>query len=114
MNKITDYIISLTHLYGLVYKDKVVEIYNMQNEDEIEKIDTVRLKADNTSIDFSELNNNFVEVFNDYFVHETIMEFDEFDEHLKKCAGKPFYIPEQEELLNSTIKTRTDSKNKVL
>ena len=71
----------------------------MQNEDEIEKIDTVRLKADNTSIDFSELNNNFVEVFNDYFVHETIMEFDEFDEQLKKRAGKPFYVPEQEELL---------------
>ena len=26
MNTITDYIISLTHLYGLVHKDKVVEI----------------------------------------------------------------------------------------
>ena len=45
MNKLTDYIISLTHLYGLVHKDKVVGIYNMQNEDQIEGIDTVRLSA---------------------------------------------------------------------
>jgi preprotein translocase subunit SecA len=99
MNTITDYIISLTHLYGLVHKDKVVEIYNMQNEDKIEKIDTVRLKADNISIDSAELDNNFVEVFNDYFVHEAIMEFNDFNEQLEKRAGKPFYIPEQEELL---------------
>jgi hypothetical protein len=94
MNKITDYIISLTHLYGLVHKNKVVEIYNMQNEDKIEKIDTVRLRADNISIDFAELDDNFVEVFSDYFVHETIMEFNGLDEQLKKCEGKPFYIPE--------------------
>jgi preprotein translocase subunit SecA len=99
MNTITDYIISLTHLYGLVHKDKVVEIYNMQNEDKIEKIDTVRLKADNISIDSAELDNNFVEVFNDYFVHEAIMEFNDFNEQLEKRAGKPFYIPEQKELL---------------
>ena len=55
MNKITDYIISLTHLYGLVHKDKVIEIYNMQNEEKIEKIDAVKLKADDISIDITEL-----------------------------------------------------------
>lgn len=99
MNKITDYVISLTHLYGLVHKDKVVEIYNLQNEEKIEEIDTVRLNADNIRIDIEELDKNFVEVFNDYFVHEAIMEFDEFGVQLKKRAGKPFYIPEQKELL---------------
>lgn len=99
MNKITDYIISLTHLYGLVHKDKVVEIYNMQNEDNIEEIDTVRLRADDIGIDFVELDENFVVVFNDYFVHETIMEFCEFDEELRKRSGKAFYIPSQDELL---------------
>ena len=97
--KITDYIISLTHLYGLVHKDKVVEIYNMQNEEKIEEIDTVKLKADDINIDITELDENFVEVFNDYFVHETIMQFDEFDEELIKRKGKPFYIPRQEDLL---------------
>jgi hypothetical protein len=99
MNRITDYIISLTHLYGLVHKDKVLEIYNIQNEKKIEEIDTVRLKADGIDIDFAELIKNFVEVFNDYFVHETILEFDDFHRQLKQREGKPFYIPEQKELL---------------
>ena len=42
---------------------------------------------------------NFVQINGDYFVHETIMEFDDFDRQLKQCAGKPFYIPAQAELL---------------
>lgn len=99
MNKLTDYVISLTHLYGLVHKDKVVEIYNMQNEDQIEAIDTVRLRAGDIEINFSELDKNFVEVFNDYFVAESILEFDNFQEQLSKRKGKPFYIPQQGELL---------------
>jgi hypothetical protein len=32
MNQLTKYIIALSHLYGVVHKDKVVEIYNSQNE----------------------------------------------------------------------------------
>ena len=99
MNKITDYIISLTHLYGLVHKDKVIEIYNLQNEKKIEEIDTVRLKADNINIDFAELDKNFVMVNDDYFVHETIMQFDEFNKQLIQREGKPIYVPEQKELL---------------
>lgn len=35
MNKLTEYIISLTNLYGMVDRNKVVEIYNMQNEEHI-------------------------------------------------------------------------------
>ena len=30
-----EYIIALTNLYGIVSKEKVVEIYNTQNEDKI-------------------------------------------------------------------------------
>ena len=33
---IIDYIISLTHLYGLVHRDKAAEIFNLQNEEKIE------------------------------------------------------------------------------
>ncbi|MHA6250390.1 hypothetical protein [Oceanobacillus sp. CAU 1775] len=51
---ITDYIISLTNFYGIIEKEKVAEIYNMQNADkitlsEIEKImvnKQTRLKED--------------------------------------------------------------------
>ncbi|HEY5575795.1 MAG TPA: SEC-C metal-binding domain-containing protein [Clostridiaceae bacterium] len=99
MNKITEYITSLTHLYGLVHKDKVIEIYNMQNQDKIENIDTVRLKAGKIGIDIADLDKNFVEVIDDYFVHETILEFDDFRTQLGQRYGKPFYIPDQEELL---------------
>ncbi len=95
MNKVIDYIISLTNLYGLVHKDKVVEIYNMQNEEKI--------NAEIINLFFQkhlkELSRNFVEVYGDYFVSESIIEFDEFDEQLSQRRGKPFYVPEQEELL---------------
>lgn len=92
---IVDYAISLTHLYGLVYKDKVVEIYKMQNEEKIdvEIIDRIMKEAP------KELSDNFVEIHGDYFVTESIIEFENFEKQLNLRKGKPFYIPEKEELL---------------
>ncbi|QGG48482.1 SEC-C metal-binding domain-containing protein [Heliorestis convoluta] len=90
-----DYAISLTHLYGIVHKDKVVEIYNRQNNAEVNS-DTLAKIARVAPL---ELRNNFVVVFDDYFVEETIIEYDEFEEQLRQRIGKPFYVPEQEELL---------------
>lgn len=96
MNKLLlDYIISVTHLYGLVHKDKVVEIFNLQNR---EKIDAEAIN-DIMNNPPEDLSKNFVEINGDYFVHETIMELDYFNAQLKQRKGKPFYIPEQEELL---------------
>ena len=92
---IIDYAISLTHLYGLVHKDKVLEIYNSQNEDRIDgqAISNIMKEAP------KELKDNFVEIHKDYFVAESILEFSDFDEELKLSKGKPYYIPEKEELL---------------
>lgn len=92
---IIDYIISLTHLYGLVHKDKAAEIFNLQNE---EKIDITVLN-DIMNDPPEDLDKNFVEINGDYFVHEAIMEFDEFNEQLEHRKGKPFYIPARDELL---------------
>ena len=39
MSQLTQYIIALTNLYGMVHKDKVAEIYNSQNEDQISLAD---------------------------------------------------------------------------
>ena len=36
MYKLVDYIISLTNLNGLVHKDKVLDIFNLQNEEKID------------------------------------------------------------------------------
>ena len=87
---VIDYVISLTHLYGLVHRDKVVEIFNRQNK---EKTDITVMKniMDNPP---EELAENFVEFYGDYFVHETIMEFDDFTAQLKQRRGNHFmFIP---------------------
>ena len=94
-NLLVDYAISLTHLYGLVHKDKVAEIYNMQNEEQVD-VEEVSAMLKHPPEEFKR---NFVENFDDYFVAESIMDNAEFEEQLRQRRGKPFYIPEQEELL---------------
>ena len=74
MNKqlIINYAISLAHLYGIFHKEKVLEIYNSQNDDKIDRqaIRNVMKEAP------KELKDNFVEIHKDYFVSwsfETLM-----------------------------------------
>src|SRR5690554_1557686 len=93
VTKVSDYVLALTHLYGLVHQDQVVEIYNQQNE---EKIDRSAFEE----ISQERLNQGFVEIKNDYFVHETILEYRDFSLELAKRQGKPYYILERETLLN--------------
>ena len=95
MDKVLDYIISLTHLHGLVQVDKVVEIYNMQNDEEIGAKDVGVLSVANRKY----LEKNFVKAHGDYFVAESILDNDEFDHQLRQRRGKPLYIPEYEELM---------------
>jgi preprotein translocase subunit SecA len=95
MAQLTKYIIALTNLYGFVHKDKVVEIYNRQNNEKIinEDIETFFQNPSQT------LEDNFIETYEDFFVEESIIENDRIDELMTKKANKPYYIPEQEELL---------------
>lgn len=95
MNKVIDYIVSLTHLYGLVHKDKVVEVFNRQNEEKID-LEIINVIMQQPK---EELRKNFVEIHGDYFVADSILEFEDFETELKRRKGKPFYIPEQKELL---------------
>ncbi|ACB83969.1 hypothetical protein [Natranaerobius thermophilus] len=97
MNKqlILDYIISLVNLYGLVHKEKVAEIYNMQNTDRIKLEDLDNILKEEPQ----QLSDYFVEIHGDYFVSETILEFDEFEWYLAQKRNKPYYIPDKKELL---------------
>lgn len=95
MSQLTQYIIALSNLYGMVHKDKVVEIYNIQNEDQISLSDIEKLIANPPK----ELEEAFILIHKDYFVMETIIENDEFDLMLRKKGDKPYYVPEKEELL---------------
>lgn len=93
--QLMDYAIALTHLYGLVHRDKVLEIYNMQNEEKAEPADINKI-IEKT---YKKLGANYVEVSGDFFVAEAILGSGTFSEQIKQRKGKPYYIPEKQELL---------------
>ncbi|PTQ85979.1 SEC-C motif-containing protein [Trichococcus patagoniensis] len=98
MSQLTDYIIALTNLYGMIQKDILVEIYNTQNEEPI-SIGEVEAYLENPP---AELKKGHTYPHQDYFVHETILEFNDFEPMLQKKGNKPFYVPAKEELLRYT------------
>jgi len=107
MEKLKQYIIALTNLYGMVHKDLVVEIHNSQNDKKVSKVD-VELAINNS---LKELEDEFVYIHENYFVHEAIMEYDEFQIMLSKKANKPHYVPNKNELLKYVDEMYID-KNK--
>ncbi len=94
-NLLTRTIIAMTNLYGICRKDLVLEIYNSQNED---KVSDARVQALLDQLPAA-LDKAHIEVEDDCFVHEAVLEFDEFDELLAQQAGKPRYIPPNDMLL---------------
>ena len=98
MNQLTEYIIALSNLYGMIQKDILVEIYNTQNEEPI-SLGEVEAYLENPP---PELKKGHTYPYKDYFVHETILEFDEFESMLEKKGEKPFYVPAKKELLRYT------------
>lgn len=99
MDTVIKYIKALINFYGLVHKDKVVEIYNMQNKDQInDQVMQTIIKEKEEYL----LNEICISIHKNYFVYLTIMIGDYFEEELRFKKGKPFYIPEKEELLKYT------------
>ncbi len=95
MVELTKYIIAMTNLYGMVPKEKVVEIYNSYHKKQV-SLSEVEAYLDNPP---QELKKAFVYTHQDYFVTEAIFAFDEFETMLAKKANKPYYVPKQNELL---------------
>lgn len=95
MSLLTDYIIALTHLYGLVHKKRVLNAYNRQNEIQCELDDVTEIARRSKRT----LAGNFVQVHGDYFVEDTILDEGEFDYELEMRQHKPWYLPEKEDLL---------------
>lgn len=89
------YIISLTNLYGRVTKEKVMEIYNLQNENKIalEEVESYLNKS------YDHFADHLVFIEHGEFLTEYIFIFEEeYHKLINEQAGKPFYIPDQEEL----------------
>lgn len=107
MEKLKQYIIALTNLYGIVLRDLVVEIYNEQNKDQISMPDLEEYLKNLPE----EFKDPFFYSYEDYFVHHTIVELDEFKLILKEKGDKPYYIPKQTELLKYVEETYFE-KNK--
>lgn len=95
MKELNNYIIALVNLYGLVHRDRVMEIYNSQNKIKLSKTDL------DTYFDTPKrlLEENFIAVYKDYFVDTSFLEVEKFDMMLEEKSDKPYYVPEKEELL---------------
>ncbi|SEL08216.1 SEC-C motif-containing protein [Carnobacterium iners] len=98
MKRIVKYANALARLYGVVQFEKVVEIYNSQNKTKwtLEKA-KIAIQADKEALE-----KDFIYLHRDWIVHETVLEEDTFDELVVNQQSKPFYIPEQDELLKRT------------
>lgn len=97
---VMDYIVACTNLYGIAPMEKVVEIYNEQNEQKISLVEIKNLLQSRQVK--QQLEERFVYSEADEFVAEATSESDEKAELRKAAAGKPYYIPEKAELLEYT------------
>lgn len=95
MSLVHDYIISLTNLYGIVHKEKVIEIYHEQNTAAIDLAAMDRIMREDADL----LKKGFAYIEGAYFVHDAIMMFDHINDLLAERMDKPFYIPPKQELL---------------
>ncbi len=95
MSLLTDYIIALTHLYGLVHKKRVLNAYNRQNEIQCNLDDVTEIARSSKKM----LAQHFVQVHGDYFVEDTILNEDEYEHELEMRQDKPWYLPDKESLL---------------
>lgn len=94
--ELSDYIIALCNLYGMIHKKKVVDIYNMQNTEKItlKEVESLQEKLP------KEIEKAWIDVHQGYFVSSSILEHREFLYYIREKGSKPYYIPEKEELLN--------------
>jgi len=90
MKLIEKYLVACINLYGYITKDKLIEIYNVQNDKQISEIE----KVSNTVLD-----KNYIHKINNNFVHEALFVNEIIEEHLSRIEGIPYYIPNKEELL---------------
>lgn len=96
LTQLERYIAALTNLYGRVSAEKVTEIYNLQNEDHVQLSDVEKYVTHPSE----ELEDLYVETEWGEFIKEDLLLFeDEYHKLVEAQRGKPYYIPEQEELL---------------
>jgi len=91
------YIISCTNLYGVVPFYKVIKIYNLQNRPSVSKRNLYAIISDSHYGNLLKEKNILVE--NGRFIHETLKSYNLLEPLEQVAIGKPYYVPEKEELL---------------
>jgi hypothetical protein len=94
-DEIYTYIQAMINLYGIIHREKVVEIINMQNDYQISLNDLKMIEEDESIRNLG----SYIGVKDEYFVNLVIMVYEKFDKVMKHKTGKPYYIPDKEQLL---------------
>ncbi|WP_301108582.1 hypothetical protein [Sporosarcina sp.] len=95
-----DYIAACTNIYGVTPFEKAIEIYNLYTEDGI-SLERMVSFVNEQSVK-EKLEERFVHVYADAFVAEVLHVFNEKEALEEVTDGKPYYVPEKEELLSYT------------
>lgn len=93
---VNEYILALTHLYGAIKPDKLIEIYNSQNSEPLDKEQFMRLfeKLISRNQSYAKAKGYIVDSY--LWPEESPGELEQL---LLQMKGKPQYIPKREELL---------------
>jgi len=97
MKLLSHYIIALSNLYGLISPEKVLEIFNNQNDEDISKEKMEKYIDSSPEV----LRQNYVFIEKGLFVHDAVLASGESIEEIYKSRKfLPYYVPEKDELLN--------------
>ncbi|WP_424236892.1 YecA family protein [Bhargavaea ginsengi] len=91
------YIQALVHLYGVVPASKIAEIYNAQNNSDVQAIELLALTR--SLIPAVWLIHNRISLRNQSFTAQAITGREDLEKLQTETAGKPYFIPEKRELL---------------
>lgn len=94
---VIDYIVACTNLYGVTPFQQLCLLYNEQNADQI-SLEELNIFVNSVSIK-ERLEERFVFVHAEEFVSEAVNTMEEKQLLQHMTAGKPFYVPDQTELL---------------
>lgn len=96
------YISAMVNLYGIVPVEQVAKVISEQNDGQV-TADEIKGWIQNRysgGLAKAALEKRYVYPYGSgFFVGEWIMEFEAFDEHWLAQQGKPYYVPEKEELM---------------
>ena len=93
---ILDYMNALVNLYGILPKEKLLDIYNDHQGESLTRADLERVIEEEKEHITSYL---YIYLKDEYLVSISIMVSDNFEQELKMSEGKPYYVPDEEELL---------------